>query len=133
MVKAALRPPLVAEVAQQDKELVEKCGRHTTRHRHARGGCLYDVCDRFTGRGRRLPTSASISWASREPLGLLLGVSVEGAALTIRDTLNVGYYGAGIRTPLISSGSDDIFVKRDVSNPHAAELRAMLAKTSRKK
>jgi lipid-binding SYLF domain-containing protein len=67
-----------------------------------------------------------ISSASREPLGLFLGVSVEGAALTIRDTLNVGYYGAGIR-------SDDIFVKRDVSNPHAAELRAMLAKTSRKK
>ncbi len=88
-----------------------------------------DVSTTFaTGSRAEVATATNLSFDILDfarTLRLFLGVSIEGAALTIRDTLNAGYYGAGIRP-------DDIFVKRDVSNPHAAELRAMLAKTSRK-
>lgn len=52
--------------------------------------------------------------------GAYAGISIEGAVVATRDEWNRAYYGREVR-PV------DIFVKRSVSNPGAAELRRVLA------
>ncbi len=52
--------------------------------------------------------------------GAYAGISAEGAVVATRDEWNRAYYGREVR-PV------DIFVKRSVSNPGAAELRRVLA------
>ncbi|HEY5626781.1 MAG TPA: lipid-binding SYLF domain-containing protein [Nitrospira sp.] len=52
--------------------------------------------------------------------GLFGGISLEGAVIATRDEWNHGYYGKDVRPT-------DILVKRSVTNPHSAGLRASLA------
>jgi lipid-binding SYLF domain-containing protein len=66
--------------------------------------------------------SADILAFSRSK-GLYGGISLDGAVVDVRDSLNKAYYDKPV-TPT------DILVKRDVSNPHADPLRASLAKIS---
>ena len=66
--------------------------------------------------------SADILAFSRSK-GLYGGVSLDGAVVDVRDSLNKAYYGKPV-TPT------DILVKRDVSNAHANKLRASVAKIS---
>ena len=47
--------------------------------------------------------------------GLYGGISLQGAAVTVRGALNRAYYGRDV-TPT------DILIRRDVSNPRAASL-----------
>jgi SH3 domain-containing YSC84-like protein 1 len=55
--------------------------------------------------------------------GLYAGVSLEGAVVAPRDTLNAAYYGAGV-TP------SDILVQRTAKNPQAARLVEAVKKTA---
>jgi lipid-binding SYLF domain-containing protein len=66
--------------------------------------------------------SADILAFSRSK-GLYGGVSLDGAVVDVRDSLNKAYYGKPV-TPT------DILVKRDVSNPQADKLRASLSRIS---
>ena len=66
--------------------------------------------------------SADILAFSRSK-GLYGGVSLDGAIVDVRDSLNKAYYGKPV-TPT------DILVKRNVSNAHADKLRASVAKIS---
>jgi SH3 domain-containing YSC84-like protein 1 len=66
--------------------------------------------------------SADILAFSRSK-GLYGGISLDGAIIDVRDSLNKAYYDKPV-TPT------DILVKRDVSNPHADALRSSLAKFS---
>ena len=54
--------------------------------------------------------------------GLYAGLNLEGSLVEVRDSLNRAYYGKEV-TPV------DIVVKRSVSNPGAANLRAALKKS----
>ncbi|MBI3357967.1 MAG: lipid-binding SYLF domain-containing protein [Nitrospirae bacterium] len=54
--------------------------------------------------------------------GLFGGISLEGAVIATRDEWNRNYYGKDVRPT-------DILVKRAVTNPHSANLRAALART----
>ena len=58
--------------------------------------------------------------------GAYAGVSLEGAVIKTRDSWNEGYYGKPVR-PV------DILVKRSVTNPGSAELRATVARAELKK
>ena len=66
--------------------------------------------------------SADILSFSRSK-GLYGGVSLDGAIVDVRDSLNKAYYAKPV-TPT------DILVKRNVSNAHADKLRASVAKIS---
>jgi lipid-binding SYLF domain-containing protein len=66
--------------------------------------------------------SADILSFSRSK-GLYGGVSLDGAIVDVRDSLNKAYYAKPV-TPT------DILVKRTVSNAHADKLRASVAKIS---
>jgi len=66
--------------------------------------------------------SADILSFSRSK-GLYGGISLDGAIVDVRDSLNKAYYGKPV-TPT------DILVKRTVSNAHADKLRASVAKIS---
>jgi lipid-binding SYLF domain-containing protein len=66
--------------------------------------------------------SADILSFSRSK-GLYGGVSLDGAIVDVRDSLNKAYYSKPI-TPT------DILVKKNVSNAHADKLRASVAKIS---
>jgi lipid-binding SYLF domain-containing protein len=55
--------------------------------------------------------------------GLFGGISLEGAVIATRDESNRRYYGKEVR-PI------DILVKRTVSSPHSAGLRAALARAA---
>jgi len=66
--------------------------------------------------------SADILVFSRSQ-GLYGGVSLDGAVVDVRDSLNKAYYGKPV-TPT------DILVKKNVSNAHADKLRASVAKIS---
>jgi lipid-binding SYLF domain-containing protein len=66
--------------------------------------------------------SADILAFSRSK-GLYGGVSLDGAVVDVRDSLNNAYYGKHV-TPT------DILVKHDVSNPHSDKLRASLSRIS---
>ncbi len=66
--------------------------------------------------------SADILAFSRSK-GLYGGLSLDGAIVDVRDSLNKAYYGKPV-TPT------DILVKRNVSNAHADKLRASVAKIS---
>ncbi len=66
--------------------------------------------------------SADILSFSRSK-GLYGGVSLDGAIVDVRDSLNKAYYGKPV-TPT------DILVKKNVSNAHADKLRASVAKIS---
>jgi lipid-binding SYLF domain-containing protein len=57
--------------------------------------------------------------------GLFGGVSVEGAAVAARDAWNTAYYGNPTKAV-------DILVRRDVSNPHADNLRKVVTTTKQK-
>jgi len=57
--------------------------------------------------------------------GLYAGLNLDGSVLAVRDGLNSAYYGKTV-TP------KDIFVKKDVGNPGANELRSALKKNSAK-
>lgn len=57
--------------------------------------------------------------------GLFGGVSVEGAAVAARDAWNTAYYGKPTKAV-------DILVRRDVSNPHADNLRKVVTTTKQK-
>jgi len=57
--------------------------------------------------------------------GLYAGLNLEGSILQVRDSLNQAYYGKGIQP-------SDIILKKEVSNPGANELRALLGKASAK-
>ena len=57
--------------------------------------------------------------------GLFGGVSVEGAAVAARDAWNTAYYGNPTKAV-------DILVRRDVSNPHADNLRKVVTATKQK-
>jgi lipid-binding SYLF domain-containing protein len=57
--------------------------------------------------------------------GLFGGVSVEGAAVAARDAWNTAYYGNPTKAV-------DILVRRDVSNPHADNLRKAVTTTKQK-
>lgn len=57
--------------------------------------------------------------------GAFIGLSLEGAVIKVRDKSNSAYYGKPVR-PV------DIFVTRKVSNPKSAELRAALARATKK-
>jgi lipid-binding SYLF domain-containing protein len=56
--------------------------------------------------------------------GAFAGISLEGAVLKVSDKSNKAYYGKPVR-PV------DIIVKRSVSNPKSAELRAAAAKATK--
>ena len=56
--------------------------------------------------------------------GAYAGISLEGAVVKVRNDWNAAYYGQEV-TPV------DIIVRRSVSNPGSAELRAALAKATR--
>jgi len=66
--------------------------------------------------------SADILAFSRSK-GLYGGVSLDGAIVDVRDSLNKAYYGKPV-TPT------DILVKKNVSNAHANKLRASVARIS---
>lgn len=66
--------------------------------------------------------SADILAFSRSK-GLYGGVSLDGAIVDVRDSLNKGYYGKSV-TPT------DILVKQSASNAHADKLRASVANIS---
>ena len=66
--------------------------------------------------------SADILAFSRSK-GLYGGVSLDGAIVDVRDSLNKAYYGKPV-TPT------DILVKKNVSSTHADKLRASVAKIS---
>jgi lipid-binding SYLF domain-containing protein len=66
--------------------------------------------------------SADILSFSRSK-GLYGGVSLDGAIVDVRDSLNKAYYGKPV-TPT------DILVKKNVSNAHADKLRASVARIS---
>jgi lipid-binding SYLF domain-containing protein len=66
--------------------------------------------------------SADILAFSRSK-GLYGGISLDGAIVDVRDSLNNAYYGKPV-TPT------DILVKKNVSNAHADKLRASVAKIS---
>jgi lipid-binding SYLF domain-containing protein len=66
--------------------------------------------------------SADILSFSRSK-GLYGGISLDGAVVEVRDSLNNTYYGKHV-TPT------DILVKHDVSNPHSDKLRASLSRIS---
>ena len=66
--------------------------------------------------------SADILAFSRSK-GLYGGISLDGAVVEVRDSLNNAYYGKHV-TPT------DILVKHDVSNPHSDKLRASLSRIS---
>jgi lipid-binding SYLF domain-containing protein len=66
--------------------------------------------------------SADILAFSRSK-GLYGGISLDGAIVDVRDSLNNAYYGKPV-TPT------DILVKKHVSNAHADKLRASVAKIS---
>lgn len=66
--------------------------------------------------------SADILAFSRSK-GLYGGVSLDGAIVDVRDSLNKAYYGKPV-TPT------DILVKKNVSSAHADKLRASVAKIS---
>ena len=66
--------------------------------------------------------SADILAFSRSK-GLYGGISLDGAIVDVRDSLNRAYYGKSV-TPT------DILVKQNVSNAHADTLRASVAKIS---
>ncbi len=66
--------------------------------------------------------SADILAFSRSK-GLYGGISLDGAVVDVRDSLNKAYYGKPV-TPT------DILVKHNVSNAHADALRASVAKIS---
>jgi lipid-binding SYLF domain-containing protein len=66
--------------------------------------------------------SADILAFSRSK-GLYGGVSLDGAVVDVRDSLNKAYYGKPV-TPT------DVLVKKNVSNAHADKLRASVAKIS---
>lgn len=55
--------------------------------------------------------------------GLFGGISLEGAVIAVRDESNRHYYGRAVRPT-------DILVKRSVSNPQSAGLRAALARAA---
>jgi lipid-binding SYLF domain-containing protein len=55
--------------------------------------------------------------------GLFGGISLEGAVIAVRDESNRQYYGKAVRPT-------DILMKRTVSNPHSAGLRAALARAT---
>lgn len=57
--------------------------------------------------------------------GLYAGLNLDGSVLAVRDGLNSAYYGKDV-TP------KDIFVKKDVGNSGANELRSALSKASAK-
>lgn len=66
--------------------------------------------------------SADILAFSRSK-GLYGGLSLDGAIVDVRESLNKAYYGKPV-TPT------EILVKQSVSNPHADKLRASVAKIS---
>ena len=66
--------------------------------------------------------SADILAFSRSK-GLYGGISLDGAVVDVRDSLNKAYYGRSV-TPT------EILVKQSVSNAHADSLRASVAKIS---
>jgi len=66
--------------------------------------------------------SADILAFSRSK-GLYGGISLDGAVVDVRDSLNKAYYGK-------PSTPTDILVKKNVSNAHADKLRASVAKIS---
>jgi len=66
--------------------------------------------------------SADILAFSRSK-GLYGGISLDGAVVDVRDSLNRAYYGKSV-TPA------DIFVKKNASNAHADKLRESVARIS---
>jgi SH3 domain-containing YSC84-like protein 1 len=71
------------------------------------------------GAGRQANVTADfVSYAKSK--GAFIGVSVEGAVLDVRESLNRAYYGKAV-TPV------DILVKHEASNPHADALRETVA------
>lgn len=68
-------------------------------------------------------TADFVSFAKSK--GLYAGLNLEGSVLAVRDSLNTFYYGKVV-TPR------DIFMKKTVSNPGAAALKATLEKVSAK-
>jgi lipid-binding SYLF domain-containing protein len=88
-----------------------------------------DVSTTFaTGSRAEVATATNLSFdilGYARTLGLFLGIAAEGAIMTVRDTMNTGYYGTHARPA-------EILVQRSVSNPHSAELRAILGHLSHK-
>jgi len=66
--------------------------------------------------------SADILAFSRSK-GLYGGISLDGAVVDVRDSLNKAYYGKPVKPT-------DILVKKNASNAHADKLRASVAKIS---
>jgi lipid-binding SYLF domain-containing protein len=56
--------------------------------------------------------------------GLYAGLNLEGSVVSVRDSLNKGYYGKEVRPT-------DIIVKKAVSNKGSAQLRADLKKSTK--
>ena len=53
--------------------------------------------------------------------GAFAGISLEGSVIKVRPDYNEAYYGKEIRT-------SDVFITKTVSDPHADQLRAAVAK-----
>ena len=80
------------------------------------------------GRGMEGSTAPNLSvdlLSFSRAQGLFGGVSVEGAAVAARDAWNTAYYGKPTK-------ATDILVRRDVSNPHAENLRKAVSTTKQK-
>ncbi len=72
------------------------------------------------GAGAKAQTTDILAFA--KTAGLFGGVSIEGAVITSRDSWNQKYYGRDVR-PV------DIIIRRNVANPGADRLRALIAQT----
>lgn len=73
--------------------------------------------------GATSPTLSADLLSFARAKGLFAGVSLEGAVLSARDEWNKDYYGKSVQATTIVQGYE-------VSNPHSAELRATLTKTT---
>jgi len=80
------------------------------------------------GRGMEGSTAPNLSadlLSFSRAKGLFGGVSLEGAAVAARDAWNTAYYGKPTK-------ATDILIRRDVSNPHAENLRKVVRTTKQK-
>ena len=80
------------------------------------------------GRGMEGSTAPNLSvdlLSFSRAKGVFGGVSLEGAAVAERDGWNAAYYGKPTK-------ATDILVRRDVSNPHAENLRKLVSTTKQK-
>ena len=80
------------------------------------------------GRGMEGSTAPNLSadlLSFSRAKGLFGGVSLEGAVVAARDAWNTAYYGKPTK-------ATDILVRRDVSNPHAENLRKVVSATKQK-